>query len=470
MIMLRVVAFIFLSLLLGLACPQTPPLWCGGATCPPQAGPVVVGEVWEFAADEGKPFLLTAASARIRYGSASSDRWTTGVIPWPAGSTAICSNLMFGDPAVGAAKQCLLLAQTWAPLPAPVALAPGLLGEYFLSNPSLLGVAGISRNDNVIDFALGGPFFGGPTDNFSIRWTGYITAPTTAPYIFTISSDDGARLWINNVLVHDNWIQQGVRPIETAPVALVAGTSVAIRLEYFEALGASSIKLEWRPDVPGSIDQVVPSTALRAGTPFALASSPPPCWPSKAFGVPLPGTTGTELKFGALENVGAWYGWRCGEGVKYGKLITKDYKGPGFADIVREAFGYPDLTSAVAAMWAKYDASCTAIALDIPACQAGLQKLHDAAATALTPSPSPPPPPPPPPLMWKVAPNVLSTTTPPTRPVYGFAEGRRKAITATRAIVGQPCNGAIAQVIEGSVAYMAFGPTFNPAEVAICRQ
>ena len=63
---------------------------------------------------------------------------------------------------------------------------PGLNAEYF-TNIDLTGTPAYSQIDAQIDFnyGSGGPSFPGfPTDNFSIRWTGFIQPATTGNYEF----------------------------------------------------------------------------------------------------------------------------------------------------------------------------------------------------------------------------------------------------------------------------------------------
>ena len=68
--------------------------------------------------------------------------------------------------------------------------------------------------------------FGDPNvgaDLFSVRWTGRVTPRFSETYRFYTNCDDGSRLWINNVLLVDNWIDQG--PVEkSGTITLTAGT------------------------------------------------------------------------------------------------------------------------------------------------------------------------------------------------------------------------------------------------------
>jgi hypothetical protein len=212
-------------------------------------------------------------------------------------------------------------------------------------------------------------------------------------------------------------------------------------------------------------------------TAVGLPPVPVLCWPSVVLGMPVPGATGSPLHWGAVGEIGDWYGWRCpaldaagvpaanGSARAVVKMVRRSYKGQALSTLVNEALQYPRLIDALAAMWHKYDVPCESVAAEMqPACVADMQALAAAALAALS------PPPPPAPTGWFVAPYVLSKTTPPTRPVFGFRAGRRLAQTYVIAEVGQPCNLAVATVVEGVVTYGAFGPAFNANEVTVCAR
>lgn len=79
-------------------------------------------------------------------------------------------------------------------------------------------------------------------DNFSARWTRYIDV-TPGTYQFTVTSDDGVRIWVDDKLILDKWT---VHPPETytTDVYLTAGHHL-IRVEYFEQSGVALIKVQW---------------------------------------------------------------------------------------------------------------------------------------------------------------------------------------------------------------------------------
>ncbi|RIK34783.1 MAG: hypothetical protein DCC55_32335 [Chloroflexi bacterium] len=134
-------------------------------------------------------------------------------------------------------------------------------GEYF-NNRSLSGLPALLRNDANINFSWGQ---GSPepniidVDNFSVRWTRSLNLPA-GRYRFTVTVDDGVRLWVNNQLIIDEWQTQSATTY-SAEVDLPGG-SVPVRMEYFEAEGNAVAQLSW--------------TRLTAAPPAAPPPAPPP--------------------------------------------------------------------------------------------------------------------------------------------------------------------------------------------------
>ena len=141
-----------------------------------------------------------------------------------------------------------------SPVPA-VALAPagggasGLHAEYF-ANRNLEGTPALTRTDPQIQFDwTGAPIPGLAHTNFSVRWTGTLTAPVTGRYTLTLSVDDGCRLFLDGKQLIDRWNEGGETP-QTASVDLVAGHSYPLRIEYFQAAGLAVARFNWT--IPGT--------------------------------------------------------------------------------------------------------------------------------------------------------------------------------------------------------------------------
>ena len=117
--------------------------------------------------------------------------------------------------------------------------ASGLRGDYYdgIDFTSLV----LTRTDQTINFLWGSgspaPAIG--ADSFSVRWTGRVLPAFSETYTFYTTSDDGIRLWVDDVLVVDHWSDHG--PSERAgQIALLGGVMHEVRLEYYENGGGAT--------------------------------------------------------------------------------------------------------------------------------------------------------------------------------------------------------------------------------------
>jgi hypothetical protein len=116
-------------------------------------------------------------------------------------------------------------------------------GEYY-ANRTLTGAPAWVQNDRVVDFdwGQGAPAPGLPADGFSARWTRSQDFDG-ATYRFNVYVDDGVRLWVDGQLVIDAWTESSARTV-SAETPMTRG-SHAIRVEYYEAIGAALVQLWW---------------------------------------------------------------------------------------------------------------------------------------------------------------------------------------------------------------------------------
>src|SRR3990170_7651049 len=96
------------------------------------------------------------------------------------------------------------------------------LGRYY-DNANLTDQK-VERIEAAIDFDWG---TGSPDplispDTFSARWEGYWDIAVAQRYRFTIVTDDGIRVWVDNASLLDSWIAQP-RTVHTRDVDLTVG-------------------------------------------------------------------------------------------------------------------------------------------------------------------------------------------------------------------------------------------------------
>ena len=101
------------------------------------------------------------------------------------------------------------------------------------------------------DWGLGSPLPRVPANRFSARWSRYIDADVAGSYRFTVTSDDGVRLWVDGELILDEWQIQAEKTFTTDKY--LAEGAHQVRVEYFENTGAAMIELDWLRITPARI-------------------------------------------------------------------------------------------------------------------------------------------------------------------------------------------------------------------------
>ena len=135
----------------------------------------------------------------------------------------------------------------------------GLIGKYYNS----LGFQNfvMERLDPTIDFnwGNGNPGGGMGSNTFSIRWEGKIMVPSAGTYTFYIRTDDGCRLWVEDLSdpIIDRWQDQSTE--HSGQVTLSAGIH-DIKIEYYENRGGARCELRWSG--PSISKSIVPPSAL----------------------------------------------------------------------------------------------------------------------------------------------------------------------------------------------------------------
>jgi hypothetical protein len=116
-------------------------------------------------------------------------------------------------------------------------------GEYF-DNTTLSGTPTVVRDDPYVNlnWGTGSPAPGIGVDGFSVRWTRDLDL-ATGTYRFTVTVDDGVRLWVNNQLLIDAWKEQPATTYTTD--IYLPGGAVPVKMEYYEQAGLAVAQLSW---------------------------------------------------------------------------------------------------------------------------------------------------------------------------------------------------------------------------------
>ena len=122
----------------------------------------------------------------------------------------------------------------------------GLLGEYFGTRFMTNLVA--ERIDPQVSFDWGGgqPHPDIAANDFSVCWTGFVTPEYSEAYTFSVRTDDGVRLWVNNELLVNEWSDHGATTYSgTTSTVLTAGQPYPIRMDFYEKGGDAVAWLGW---------------------------------------------------------------------------------------------------------------------------------------------------------------------------------------------------------------------------------
>lgn len=81
-------------------------------------------------------------------------------------------------------------------------------------------------------------------DNFSVRWTGFVTMPEDGQYEIGSDSDDGARVWLDDQLVVDDWSIHA-KHWQSGKMTFHKGQKVALKVEFFQGAFDRVMRLGW---------------------------------------------------------------------------------------------------------------------------------------------------------------------------------------------------------------------------------
>ena len=126
--------------------------------------------------------------------------------------------------------------------PKGLKVGPGLLGCYY-QNRFFYG-DGVLSVDPLIDFSPVTPPAEFSDKNYSVRWTGQLEAPHTEEYTFTITTDEGVRLWVGGQLVINELSNRTPRTF-TGTVLLQRDERYNVRLESVHRAGEGNLKVIW---------------------------------------------------------------------------------------------------------------------------------------------------------------------------------------------------------------------------------
>ncbi|WP_078715438.1 PA14 domain-containing protein [Agreia bicolorata] len=127
-----------------------------------------------------------------------------------------------------------------------------------------MGLDGVAGGAFARDYGTAAPISGLPVDNWSLRGTGLVRFDQTGQYKFNMWADDAVRLWIDDVLVIDNWTNHPATWAgDWKTFSATAGQTARIRIDYAESVSTANVQLNWsKPSTPAGQWEVTPGAYL----------------------------------------------------------------------------------------------------------------------------------------------------------------------------------------------------------------
>ena len=138
----------------------------------------------------------------------------------------------------------------------------------------------------------------GLSDDYIVKYEGYITSPETQTITFYPYADDGTKLYVDNVLIDNNWVDKGGGGNPSSPVSFTAGVPKPITLWFYENGGGNSVTLYW--DLDDGFE-IVPAEAFTQNDETSYTTT------TTTTTTTVPPTTTTTLApyFNAVQNLTA---------------------------------------------------------------------------------------------------------------------------------------------------------------------
>ncbi|MGW4369776.1 PA14 domain-containing protein [Nocardia takedensis] len=134
-----------------------------------------------------------------------------------------------------------------------VAYDEGVVGlaAAFYDNPDLAGVpdewrTGVGTSDGTLTANWGATPPVANTAGWSGRFTGEIRFPTAGEYTLALAVVDGARLWIDDMLVIDSWTDKAATTVTGVHTEVTPGSWRRVRVDYYNRAGTTgTLDFDW---------------------------------------------------------------------------------------------------------------------------------------------------------------------------------------------------------------------------------
>jgi hypothetical protein len=140
----------------------------------------------------------------------------------------------------------------------------GVKAEYF-AGMTPQGTPCLTQNESSINYNWGdGEVACDRSDQVSAQWTANLEITEADTYTFATNSDDGVMVWLNGMLIIDNWTDHPETINTSLPFQLQPGF-YALRMAWYENAVDAVAQLFW--ETPGMARQIIPPGVLQPPQP-----------------------------------------------------------------------------------------------------------------------------------------------------------------------------------------------------------
>ena len=236
--------------------------WITTASWPVPPGVLGDGQTysWSVATNDGTPSAPWLTTAATWSNSLTvNQRLGTSTVSATDTLAGVAVNLANGNASIAAAGH------TVSTVGGPVgvgftynsqaAVRTGLIGQYYPDPNQTRSFTGLSPTLVRVDPSLNVAWNSGngtavsppglPVANYLIKWSGYLTVPTTGTYQLGLTNDDGARVFLNNssTASPNDWAGVTSATSWSSTVTLTAGMATPIEVDYYQVTGPAGLSL-----------------------------------------------------------------------------------------------------------------------------------------------------------------------------------------------------------------------------------
>ncbi|MFJ8360404.1 fibronectin type III domain-containing protein [Streptomyces sp. NPDC093984] len=162
-----------------------------------------------------------------------------------------------------------LLTTVTTPASAATTCTSPVFKRQFFANTTFSGTPKKTDCDSTVNenWGTGAPASGLPSNNFSVRWTLTRDFGSGGPFAFTVSTQDGIRVYLDGTRKVDIWKNVSTTQKKTVNATIPSGKHT-LRVDYVNWTGTANVSFSYAPRTSATVDKVKPLTPTGASVSY----------------------------------------------------------------------------------------------------------------------------------------------------------------------------------------------------------